>query len=65
MRRVLAIIGLFLAISGFVMLALSLPCDINYLIPIGCIFLAFVCLFFAKRMGGRSVADDTEDTHGN
>lgn len=50
MRRVLAIIGLILAVGGFVMMPISLIYKISFLIPVGMIFGAFLILLRVKSM---------------
>lgn len=58
MRRLVAWIGIVLAVSGFVLLALSIWLDIHYLIPVGMIAAAFAALIIARRMPAEA---DTED----
>ncbi len=50
MRRALAIIGLVLVTAGFVMIPVSLFCNINFLIPVGLILASFLILLYAKKM---------------
>ncbi|MCR5611105.1 MAG: hypothetical protein K6F68_04655 [Clostridiales bacterium] len=50
MRRLLAILGLILAIGGFVLLALSVLLNIHFLIPVGMILGAFLLLLAVKKM---------------
>ena len=49
-RRILAFVGLAFAIAGFIMSPVSLFCSINYLVPIGLVFAAFLILTLVKKM---------------
>lgn len=50
MRRIIAWLGIIFAVGGFIVLALSIHFNINYLIPIGLIAASFVMLLIAKRL---------------
>mgnify|MGYP006988868634 CR=1 FL=1 len=50
MRRFLAILGLILIISGFVLLPLSLQFNIPFYIPVGLILAAFLIMLYVKKM---------------
>lgn len=49
-RRALAWLGLVLAAAGFVILAVSIWFNINFLIPVGMIFAAFIILTVVRKM---------------
>ena len=59
MRRALAIVGLVLAIGGFVLIPLSLLFNITFIVPVGMIFAAFLILLKVKAMPS-DLDDDTE-----
>lgn len=50
MRRVLAWIGIVLAVAGFIMLALVFWLNIHFMIPVGMIIAAGLILLAAKKM---------------
>ena len=50
MRRALAILGLVLAVGGFIVLAVSVWLNIHFLIPVGMIFCSFIILTVVKKM---------------
>ncbi|MCR5610449.1 MAG: hypothetical protein K6F68_01250 [Clostridiales bacterium] len=64
MRRLVAWIGIVLAVSGFVLLALSIWLNIYYLIPIGMIAAAFAALMIAKKMPAEEKTDSTAQPEG-
>ena len=49
-RRLIAWLGLILAVGGFIVLALAIHLGINFLVPIGMIAASFALLTIAKRM---------------
>ena len=49
-RRILAIVGLVLVVAGFVMIPVSLFCNINFLIPVGLILASFLLLTYLKKL---------------
>ena len=64
MRRFVAIVGLLLAVGGFVTIAFSVAWDISFYIPVGLILGGFICLAIAKRMyAGKP--QDTESSSKN
>lgn len=65
MRRLLAILGLILAIGGFVLLALSILLNIHFLIPVGMIFGAFLLLTAAKKMPSDLDGQDAKEPSEN
>lgn len=69
MRRALAVVGLVLAVGGFIMMPLSILFNINFIIPIGMIIAAFLILLKAKGMpseldDGNSVNNNEQDKDG-
>ncbi len=50
MRRLLAWLGIVLAVGGFVLLGLSIWLNIHFLIPVGMIAGAGILLVIAKNM---------------
>ncbi|MBR5714884.1 MAG: hypothetical protein IKX58_08940 [Clostridia bacterium] len=66
-RRILAFVGLAFAVAGFIMIPVSLFCGINYLVPIGLVFAAFLILTLVKKMPSdieASEASEGEDKEG-
>jgi|GEM_PF-2813761 len=69
MRRALAVVGLVLAVGGFIMMPLSILFNINFIIPIGMIIAAFLILLKVKGMpseldDGNSVNNNEQDKDG-
>ncbi|MBO4847572.1 MAG: hypothetical protein J5586_00250 [Clostridia bacterium] len=62
MRRVLAIIGVVLALGGFVLLALSILLKIHFIIPVCMILASFLILTYIKRMPDEGAAKDEPQT---
>lgn len=60
-RRILAMLGLLLVIAGFVLLALSMLLDINFIIPVFLVLSAFVVLIIVKRMSPEETDDVCSD----
>lgn len=60
MRRVLAVIGVLMAIAGFVLIPLSLIYNYSFLIPVGLIGGSFLILLLVKRMPSDLDTEDNE-----
>ncbi len=65
MRRFLAIVGLVLAIAGFVMIPISLFYNINFLVPVGLVLAAFLILTYLKRMPSELDEKEPSSGHGS
>lgn len=61
MRRFLAVLGLILAVSGFILLAFSIKWNVHFLIPVGMIFASFILLIVSKRMPAPSASSRDEE----
>ena len=61
MRRALAIIGLVLVTAGFIMIPVSLFCNINFLVPVGLILASFLILLYVRKLPS-DLEDKAEET---
>lgn len=64
MRRALAIIGLVLVTAGFIMIPVSLFCNINFLVPVGLILASFLILLYVRKLPS-DLEDKAEETTAN